>query len=464
MNILETTSSRLDSSAHDQHVAVYPARDKRTFLYAFSLLLDILSMFGGYAFALLVRDPQWLESGNQALIVVALPIFIMFEIARGAQSVETLENRLLGIQRSLGALIASVLVVIGLTFLFGAGEVSRLGFVVTFAATAVLVVISKFIVDWIFKKTMNGIAIATILLIDGLEAAPEIGIDVFDAGEAGLWPDLDHPEMIDALSRVIATYDRVIIACRFEHRAAWSTFLKGHDIGGEILLDRDLLHGAVGIGEYADHDTIIISHGPLNLFNRLQKRALDLVVALFALIVLSPLLVIVAFAIKMDSPGPILFRQMRVGQGNRQFRIFKFRSMRIENSDAKGNRSTGREDDRVTRVGRLIRRTSIDELPQLFNVLRGEMSMVGPRPHALGSLAGDALFWRVSNHYWLRHALKPGITGLAQIRGFRGSTDQKEDLEKRLRCDLEYLSNWSIGLDTMILIKTLPVVIHKNAF
>ncbi len=454
----------MNNSANGPQIRAYPARDKRTYLYAFSLLLDILSMFGGYASALLIRDPQWLVSGNQALIVVALPVFIMFEIARGAQSLETLENRLLAIQRSIGALGASVLVVIALTFLFGAGEVSRLGFIVTFAVTAILIIISKFIVDLAYKKTMGGVAVATILLIDGLDAEPEPGVDVFDAGQAELWPDLDHPEMIDALSRVIGSYDRVIIACRYEHRAAWSTFLKGHDIGGEILLDRNLLHGAVAIGSYADNDTIIISHGPLNLFNRLQKRGLDLAVAMLALIIFSPLLLVVALAIKMDSPGPVLFRQMRVGQGNRQFRIFKFRSMRVESNDAKGNRSTGREDDRVTRVGRFIRRTSIDELPQILNVLLGEMSMVGPRPHALGSLAGDALFWRVSDHYWLRHALKPGITGLAQIRGFRGATDQKEDLEKRLRCDLEYLTNWSIGLDAMILIKTLPVIIHKNAF
>lgn len=454
----------MNNSGDRRRTESYPARDKRTILYVLSLLLDILSMFGGYSAALLVRDPQWLEAGNQALIVVSLPVFIMFEIARGAQSIETLSNRLLAIQRSLGALFASVLVVIGLTFLFGAAEVSRLGFVVTFAVTAILIVVSKFVVDLVFKKTMNGVALASILLIDGLDAIPEPGVEVFNAGEAKLWPDLDHPEMIDALSRVISSYDRVIIACRFDHRAAWSTFLKGHDVGGEILLDRDLLHGAVAIGSYADSDTIIISHGPLNLFNRLQKRGLDLVTALFALILLSPLFLLVAIAIKIDSPGPIMFRQMRVGQGNRQFRIFKFRSMRMESNDAKGDRSTEREDDRVTRVGRLIRRTSIDELPQIFNVLRGEMSMVGPRPHALGSLAGDALFWRVSNHYWLRHALKPGITGLAQIRGFRGATDQKEDLEKRLRCDLEYLSNWSIGLDILILIKTLPVVVHKNAF
>ena len=138
--------------------------------------------------------------------------------------------------------------------------------------------------------------------------------------------------------------------------------------------------------------------------------------------------------------------------------------MLVETNDSDGTRSASRDDDRITRVGRFIRRTSIDELPQILNVLRSEMSMVGPRPHALGSLAGDELFWHASNQYWLRHALKPGITGLAQIRGFRGATDSVEDLEKRVRCDLEYLSNWSIRLDIMILIKTVRVVVHKNAY
>ena len=421
-------------------------------------------MFGGYGLALFIRDPQWLESGGQALIVVALPMFIMFEIAREAQCVETLENRLLAIQRSIGALGATALVVIGLTFLFGAGEVSRLGFITTFGATAFFVIISKFIVDWAFKLILNGSAKTTILLIDKLEAQPDNGVDVFDVGKAGLWPDLNHPEMIDALSRIIAPYDRVVVSCRFDHRPAWSTFLRGHDGGGEILLDRDLLHGAVAIGQYADQDTIIISRGPLNLVNRVQKRALDVIVASIALVILSPLLLAVMIAIKLDSPGPVMFRQMRVGQGNRHFRIYKFRSMLVETNDSDGTRSASRDDDRITRVGRFIRRTSIDELPQILNVLRSEMSMVGPRPHALGSLAGDELFWHASNQYWLRHALKPGITGLAQIRGFRGATDSVEDLEKRVRCDLEYLSNWSIGLDIMILVKTLPVVVHKNAY
>ena len=198
--------------------------------------------------------------------------------------------------------------------------------------------------------------------------------------------------------------------------------------------------------------------------NRIQKRALDLVVAVIALILLSPLLAIVALAIRLESQGPVLFTQLRVGQGNRQFRIFKFRSMRADSSDAAGTMSTGRDDQRITKVGRVIRRTSIDELPQLLNVIRGDMSMVGPRPHALGSTAGDELFWHASQQYWLRHALKPGITGLAQIRGYRGATERVEDLARRVRCDLEYLSNWSLWSDILILLKTIRVVMHKNAY
>lgn len=448
----------------DQKLLKYPSRDKRTILYAVSLLLDIASMLGGYGLALFVREPQWLESGGVALITVAMPMFIMFEIAREVQSEESLNNRVLAIQRSIGALSATALVVIGLTFLFGSEELSRLGFMVTFGGAAFFIIISKILVDLLFKRILNGSATTTILLLDGLAANPEEGVDVLNVGEAGLWPDLQRPEMIDSLSRIIASYDRVVIACRFDHRSAWATFLKGHDVGGEILLDRDLLHGAVAIGEYSSQDTIVISRGPLNLTHRLQKRILDFSFASVAILFLSPLLLLVAAAIKYDSPGPIMFRQTRVGQGNRQFKIYKFRSMFADSGDLRGDTSASRNDNRITKVGRFIRKTSIDELPQLLNVLRGDMSLVGPRPHALGSLAGNDLFWQASKQYWLRHALKPGITGLAQIRGFRGATHEVDDLEQRVRCDLEYLTNWSIGLDIMILIKTFRVVIHKNAY
>lgn len=463
-NIDKAYPSQPTAEYFDHQFVKYPSRDKRTILYGLSFVLDIASMFGGYGLALFVREPEWLESGGYALIIVAIPLFIMFEIAREVQSEESLNNRLLSIQRAIGALIATALVVVGLTFLFGTEDLSRIGFMVTFAGAAVFIILSKFLIDWLFKKILNGCATTTILLLDGVVTKPEQGADVLNVGQAGLWPDLQRPEMIDSLSRIIASYDRVVIACRFDHRSAWATFLKGHDVGGEILLDRDLLHGAVAIGEYSSQDTIVISRGPLNLTHRIQKRMLDIALASLAILFLAPLLVIVAIAIKYDSPGPVMFRQIRVGQGNRQFKIFKFRSMFADKGDVRGDTSASRNDQRITRVGKFIRKTSIDELPQLFNVLRGDMSLVGPRPHALGSLAGNDLFWQASKQYWLRHALKPGITGLAQIRGFRGATHEVADLEQRVRCDLEYLTNWSIGLDIMILVKTFRVVAHKNAY
>jgi lipopolysaccharide/colanic/teichoic acid biosynthesis glycosyltransferase len=144
--------------------------------------------------------------------------------------------------------------------------------------------------------------------------------------------------------------------------------------------------------------------------------------------------------------------------------MYKFRSMRVAAADREGQTSARREDDRITRVGALIRRTSIDELPQLINVLKGEMSIVGPRPHALGSQAGTKLFWEIDQRYWTRHALKPGLTGLAQVRGLRGATDLEADLSRRLVADLEYVDGWSLGRDVRIVLRTLSVLTHDRAY
>ena len=282
--------------------------------------------------------------------------------------------------------------------------------------------------------------------------------------QVGLSPDLKDPVMLDRIAAIIRPFDRVVVTCPRDRQPAWAVVLKGTHVIGEIMLRDENRLGAIGVGEFATHDTILVSRGPLSLANRMKKRLFDLAITIPALIGLAPLLAIVAIAIKLESRGPVLFKQMRVGQSNGTFEILKFRSMRSDASDHHGNRSTGRDDDRITRVGRIIRATSIDELPQLFNVLRGDMSIVGPRPHALGSLAGNELFWEVNERYWMRHALKPGITGLAQIRGLRGATHRREDLEDRLQSDLEYLNGWRLSRDFAILVGTVRVLIHPNAY
>lgn len=464
MNVWAEGSSRQRKAPRFGRQVGRPARERRVALYCLSLAFDCAGLVIGYVVALALRDAMWLDAGGQPIILLALPVFLMFEIAREVQSVEALESRSLGTQRALGALLATALVVLALSFLFKAEDISRLGFLVTFGVGAVLITAGKFVLDVLFARWMGGTATATIVLKDGLPAEPRPGCDFVDVEVQGLWPDLDKPASIDALSRIIEPYDRVVVSCHFDRRPAWATFLKSQNAGGEILLDRDLLHGAVAIGTYGNDDTLVLSRGPLSLTNRMQKRAFDLVVSLSALLLLAPLMLAVAALIRLESRGPVLFRQVRVGEGNRQFTIFKFRSMRLESADQDGKASARRDDPRITRVGRFIRRTSIDELPQLFNVVRGEMSVVGPRPHALGSLAGDTLFWEVTQTYWIRHALKPGITGLAQIRGHRGATDTAEALEHRVRADLEYVSNWSLAQDMVILLRTLRVIVHKNAY
>jgi len=207
-----------------------------------------------------------------------------------------------------------------------------------------------------------------------------------------------------------------------------------------------------------------VSSGPLGMRARATKRLFDLALAGAAVIILSPLLLAVVLAIRLEDGGPVIFVQRRMGLGNRFFGMYKFRSMSQSQSDPDGMVSTGRQDARITRVGRFIRRTSIDELPQLFNVLAGDMSLVGPRPHAIGSQAGDKLFWEVDLRYWHRHSLKPGLSGLAQVRGYCGATDRESDLIHRLRSDLEYLEGWSLFRDIKILFLTLKVLVHDRAF
>jgi exopolysaccharide biosynthesis polyprenyl glycosylphosphotransferase len=186
------------------------------------------------------------------------------------------------------------------------------------------------------------------------------------------------------------------------------------------------------------------------------------VFAAFAVMLLSPLMIVVALLSKLDSPGePILFYQTRLGFNGKPFKIFKFRTMKVL-EDGANIRQASPNDDRITGFGRLLRSTSIDELPQLFNVLKGDMSIVGPRPHAR---AHDIQFGRIISDYAFRRKMKPGITGLAQVNGYRGATPQTNLMDSRVRLDIRYIENWSIWLDIKIIARTVvEVILRTNAY
>jgi exopolysaccharide biosynthesis polyprenyl glycosylphosphotransferase len=190
-------------------------------------------------------------------------------------------------------------------------------------------------------------------------------------------------------------------------------------------------------------------------FARRVKRVLDPVAAAIGLVLLYPLLLMIALIIRLESPGPALFTQPRVGCRNKLFSCYKFRSMYHHMAEPCVTTQATRNDVRVTRFGRFLRRTSLDELPQLLNVLRGDMSLVGPRPHAPNTRAGGNLFADVVPNYNERHCVRPGITGWAQVNGWRGETRTPEDIQMRVRYDMDYIRDWSLLFDFRILLLTL---------
>jgi exopolysaccharide biosynthesis polyprenyl glycosylphosphotransferase len=208
-----------------------------------------------------------------------------------------------------------------------------------------------------------------------------------------------------------------------------------------------------------------LAQRPLRASERFFKELFDRSVAALLLLILSPLMLATALAVKFTSPGPVFFRQERHGLGNRIFHVLKFRSMRTDLQDVTGAQQTQRNDARVTTIGNFLRRTSIDELPQLLNVLMGDMSLVGPRPLPVQMRVEDRLNYEIVSEYAYRHRVKPGITGWAQVKGHRGAIDTAEGLQSRVAFDLYYIENWSLWLDIKILFMTGAVcALGKNAF
>lgn len=194
---------------------------------------------------------------------------------------------------------------------------------------------------------------------------------------------------------------------------------------------------------------------PLNDWQLIQKNIFDRVAGTMILLTLSPLLLLTAVAIKIDSKGPVFFKQPRVGYNNLLFSTYKFRSMYAHMADIYANQQTTRDDPRITKLGKYLRKYSIDELPQLINVIKGSMSLVGPRPHAPGNTAAGKFFSEISNDYTLRHRVKPGITGWAQVNGWRGEIQDVESLNQRVTHDLHYIQHWSLWFDVKIILLTI---------
>jgi polysaccharide biosynthesis protein PslA len=433
--------------------------------FATLFALDCICIFVSFfvAGAILGRpfdDVRWL-----VIVVILIPLYFGAASNCRAYSVQNLMRPLHASTKSIQAMLLALSAMAFIAFSLKAGAqfprtVASIGSILSILSIAtVRYVFVKNIATLIGKDLFH-----TIVICDHGSTMPTNDFSVLIASDFGLDPETHDPIMLDRMAKALSVADRVVVACNPDKRAAWARTLKGLNIRSEILVPELEALAPLGVGKHEDVATLIVAQGPLGLFDRFVKRSFDVFVALIGLLLLWPVMLLVAFAIRLESPGPALFKQVRIGRGNVMFEMWKFRSMRTDQSDASGDRLTDRDDDRVTRVGRFIRRTSIDELPQIFQVLTGQMSVVGPRPHALGAKAANKLYWEVDERYWARHAAKPGLTGLAQVRGHRGNTIMEDDLVQRLQSDLEYLDHWTIWRDVLIVARTIGVLAHRNAF
>ncbi|MFZ3483662.1 exopolysaccharide biosynthesis polyprenyl glycosylphosphotransferase [Sphingomonas sp. 3-13AW] len=440
-------------------------RDAKIWLCLALMVADAFAILIGFSVGLAVEQPKTISGGLIPALIGALLVHAAIAFQNQAYNPRCLTQTTKSCRQALLSFGTTLLIFFLVAFsLRVVSDLHRLALALGLIASAGMLLVQRVLIGHLVRKVFGRLDAELMIVDDADVPRAYLNRDILDARAVGLSPDLDDPYMLDRLGKTLHDYDRVVVTCPGHRRAAWAQALKGVNIVGEIVVAELAELAPLTTRQWHGVTTVVVSWGPLNIANRVKKRALDLAITVPTLLLLLPFMVLVAVAIRLDSPGPVFFRQERMGRGNRIFFIFKFRSMRAEATDGKGERSASRDDDRITRVGRLIRATSIDELPQLLNVLRGEMSLVGPRPHALGSTAGDELFWRVDRQYWHRHALKPGITGLAQIRGFRGATVHRRDILNRLEADLEYQHGWTLLRDISILFRTAQVMVHRNAY
>lgn len=285
---------------------------------------------------------------------------------------------------------------------------------------------------------------------DGISTSPETGVRDYPP-VLGELPDLlnyvqDNP------------IDTVIVTMSWDSPAAISSRVDElYQVAADVIVEMDAKGFSLNYAHHtvlAGEPALLVQQQPMKGSLGLLKWLEDYAVASLALVLVSPILLAAAIAIKLESPGPVLFRQPRAGRNNKPFMVYKLRSMTVDHSDD-GSHGTTRDNPRITRIGRILRSTSIDELPQLLNVLKGDMSIVGPRPHVPNMIVGPNVHYEAIQRYVARYRVKPGITGWAQINGSRGPVETLEKAERRLALDLYYIENWSIWMDFRIMLLTI---------
>ena len=459
----------LESAVPDQveHKIAPSLERRRLRAYVLLLLLDAVLLHLAFALAGLFYEGQWWHDRNMLAVQTLLPVFFTIALYNRTYSGKSLFDWIYAVRQALMALLVSVALLNFVAFYTKSNaQFSRVSVTLGLIIAGIALVALRRLVPVVIEKFWGGRTLNRLIIADG---GPDFDLPkaiTIASQEYQLDPTSHDPFMLDRLGRLLQNQDKVVVSCPHERREAWSFLLKSAGVYGEIVSEPAHALGATHVHRYEGQErtTLVVSTGPLALRSRILKRLFDITIAGGALVVLSPILLFAALKIKLEDQGEILFVQRRLGRGNQFFNMLKFRSMKVDKNDLDGAQSTGREDNRITKIGKLIRQTSIDELPQLINVLRGDMSIVGPRPHALGSRANNKYFWEVDAQYWRRHCLKPGLTGLAQVRGHRGATEHEKDLTDRLQSDLEYISGWSLRRDIGIVFQTLFVLKHDNAY
>ncbi|SAL00625.1 sugar transferase [Caballeronia calidae] len=449
-------------------------------------LFDVLMIVGGAAVASQIRF-EYIEAHSYSMAFVAFaaafslalfPGFGVYQSWRGRSKLQ------LACQVSLGWLVVQGCALALMFSLHRLDYVSRLWFAYWTAMSGGLMIAGRLIMHVILARMRNaGMNLHEVAVVGcgrhcdsvlrKIERSQDTGFRVnavFDAapGKARLNTRVPVFDDFDAFIDFVRTRNvhEVWLALPLSEERTILRFVnefRNDLVNVRFIPDvRSLALFESGVTDLLGQPAINLVASPMSQSAQLQKEIFDRVFALGAIIAISPLLISIALAIKLTSRGPVFFTQRRKGADGRVFTIYKFRSMRLHTEQAGVLRQATRNDPRVTRIGAFLRRTSLDELPQFFNVLRGDMSVVGPRPHALEH---DDLYQKVVSGYIHRYRIKPGITGWAQVNGFRGETDRIEKMEGRVAHDLYYLGNWSFGLDMRIIAATIfKGLRHTNAY